>query len=76
MPYGPSADRGHELEGASRHCQQPGCYADGAASASLDRPLLSVGTARDRRYGHAEVTAGEDDAGSGRAATVTSLTGG
>jgi hypothetical protein len=45
------------------------------ARRSIDR-CCPWGTARDRRYGHAEVTAGEDDADSGRAATVTSLTGG
>jgi hypothetical protein len=43
-------------------------------SVSPGRPLLSVGTVRDWCYGHAEGTAGEDDAGAGRAATVTSST--
>jgi hypothetical protein len=42
--------------------------------ALLERPLLSVGTVRDRCYGHAEGTAGEDHAGSGVAAVVTSCT--
>jgi hypothetical protein len=37
-----------------------------------DRPLLSWGTVRDRCYGHAEGTAGEDHAGSGLEAMVTS----
>jgi hypothetical protein len=36
-----------------------------------DGPLLSVGTVRDRYYGHAEGTAGEGSAGSGLAAMVT-----
>jgi hypothetical protein len=37
-----------------------------------DRPLLSVGTASCRCYGHAEGTTGEDDRGSAVAAMVTS----
>ena len=45
-------------------------------STSLDRPLLSVGDLKDRCYGHAEGTAGEDDRGSDLGAMVTSLTGG
>jgi hypothetical protein len=44
---------------------------------SCDRPLLTVRNRQARRcYGHAEGTAGEDDPGSGVAATVTSSTGG
>jgi hypothetical protein len=45
-------------------------------SASPCRPLLSVGTVRHRCYGHAVGTAGEDDVGSSRTATVTSSAGG
>jgi hypothetical protein len=43
---------------------------------SCSRPLLSVGDARCRCYGHAEGTAGEDQPPSSMAAMVTSSTGG
>jgi hypothetical protein len=39
-------------------------------SASLSRPLLSMGTVKDRCYGHAEGTTGEDHAGACLAAMV------
>jgi hypothetical protein len=42
----------------------------------LKEPLLSMGTVRDRCYGHAEGTAGEDEPGLGLAVTVASSTGG
>ena len=60
------------LEGASCSSVQPGCYVDGASQVRLRPTAVNRETARCRCYGHAEGTAGEDEVGSGVAATVTS----